>query len=366
MIIIYFSLDYTPHDHRFLSALSDTEHQVHYVRLQRGLRQTEDRPVPERIDQVLWKGGQKPFAWRDLPRLTLDFRRLTRAIKPDLVQAGPIQTCALIAALAGSHPLLTISWGFDLMQDAERGSWWRWATSYTLRHSDYFASDAETTRQRAVAYDMDPARTVVFPWGTNLEHFAPEAARMESAADGFTLFCNRSWEPRYGVDVLARAFVKVAQTRSQMSLLLLGDGSQGAQIRQIIERGGVAEQVIYAGRIGQRELPRYYHMADLYISPSHIDGSSVSLMEALACGLPCLVSDIPANREWVRDGGNGWLFPDGDADALAAKILSIFEHRQSLSEIGRAARATAEQKADWRKNFAVLLGAYEKTLDHRN
>ena len=54
MRIIYFSLDYTPHDHRFLSALSQTDHQVFYVRLQRGPRQTEDRPVPENIEQVQW------------------------------------------------------------------------------------------------------------------------------------------------------------------------------------------------------------------------------------------------------------------------------------------------------------------------
>src|SRR5689334_885692 len=59
MKIIYFSLDYTPHDHRFLAALAETEHQVHYVRLQRGARQTEDRPVPEKIEQVLWEGGQQ-------------------------------------------------------------------------------------------------------------------------------------------------------------------------------------------------------------------------------------------------------------------------------------------------------------------
>jgi glycosyltransferase involved in cell wall biosynthesis len=122
----------------------------------------------------------------------------------------------------------------------------------------------------------------------------------------------------------------------------------------------VGEQVTFAGQVSQRDLPRYYHMADLYVSPSHIDGSSVSLMEALACGLPCLVSDIPANREWIRDGENGWLFPDGDTGALAARIINIFENRQQLSRVRQAARATAEEKADWKRNFGVLLKAYEQ------
>jgi glycosyltransferase involved in cell wall biosynthesis len=363
MKVIYFSLDYTPHDHRFLSALAETEHRVYFVRLQRGPRQVEDRPLPPGIEQVLWDGGQREFRWSDLPGLTLAFRSLLRKIEPDLIHAGPIQTCGLMAVLAGAHPLLCMSWGFDLMQDAERNAWWRWATRHTLRHSDFFTSDALVTRDRAVAYGMQAGRTVVFPWGVDLELFHPDAEQ-RSTDGSFTVFCNRSWEPRYGVDILARAFVKVAQTRPDASLLLLGGGSQGYVIRQILEQGGAGGQVTFAGQVSQKELPRYYHMADLYVSPSHIDGSSVSLMEALACGLPCLVSDIPANREWVQDRENGWLFPDGSVEALAGKILSLLQDREVLSGIGAHARATAETKADWKKNFASLLAAYEQVVQH--
>jgi glycosyltransferase involved in cell wall biosynthesis len=104
-------------------------------------------------------------------------------------------------------------------------------------------------------------------------------------------------------------------------------------------------------------------MADVYISSSHVDGSSVSLMEALACGLPCLVSDIPANKEWVFEGQNGWLFPDGDADALAEKILAAISQPGELARIGSAARLVAEQRANWQVNFRKLLLAYEKTSD---
>jgi L-malate glycosyltransferase len=363
MRIIYFSFDYSPHDHRFLSALSQTEHDVFYVRLQRGPRQVESRPVPENIEIVQWAGGQKPFEWRDLPRLTFDFRRLTKKIKPDLIHAGPIQTCAFIAVLSGFRPILTMSWGFDLMKDVYRGRWWEFATRYTLKRSTYFTSDAQVTRDTAVKYGMNPGKTVVFPWGVDLAHFTPKTWETGKRKNGITLFCNRSWEPNYGVDVLARAFVKVAQQKPEVSLLLLGGGSQGAALRQIFERGGVAERVTFGGYVNNRELPRYYQMADLYISPSHVDGSSVSLMEALACGLPCLVSDIPANKEWVFDGFNGWLFPDGNVDALAGKILAAIETRRSLPKIGKNSRRIAEERADWQKNFQKLLQAYQMATE---
>jgi L-malate glycosyltransferase len=151
--------------------------------------------------------------------------------------------------------------------------------------------------------------------------------------------------------------------REDVSLMLLGSGSQGKTIRNILNNGGVEDRVTFPGFVGNNDLPRYYRMADLYISASHVDGSSVSLMEALACGLPCVVSDIPANREWVTDGMNGWIFPDGDVDALAGIILKAIEQRESLILISRNARVIAEEKADWPRNFGKLLEAYEQTCN---
>ncbi|MCQ3951974.1 MAG: hypothetical protein DPW15_01660 [Chloroflexi bacterium] len=324
MKILYFSLGYSTHDHRFLKAISDGGHEVYFVQLEGNQRQVESRPVPESVNQVIWKGGREPFGWSKLPALVLDFKRLLRDLKPDLVHAGPIQTCALIAVLAGASPLLTMSWGFDLMDDVHKSKWMEWVTRYTLRRADFFTSDANITRDKAVAYGMNPDKTVVIPWGVDLEHSARE--------------------------------------REDMRLILLGGGSQGANIRKILQGGGVEQYVTFGGQISQADLPYWYHQADLYISPSHVDGSSVSLMEALACGLPCLVSDIPANKEWIVEDENGWLFRDGDADHLAEKILAAMNQRRKLPGIGRAGRSAAEKRADWKKNAAALMEVYRSLV----
>ena len=357
MRIIYFSKNYTPHDYRFLSSLSKTEHEIFFLQLEANKRQTEDRPIPERVRQILWAGGQREFRWRDVPRLALDLRRLSRELRPDLIHAGPIQTCAFIATLSAFCPVLTMSWGYDLVQEAGRNRWMEWVTRYTLKRSAFFTSDARVTCEKAVAYGMNPERTVIFPWGIDLKHFKPSPKQNKR---DITLLCNRTWEPIYGVDVLAKAFIKVAVDNPKINLVLLSGGSEAAKIRQILIKGGVLDRVHFGGQIGQRDLPRWYHMSDLYVSPSHVDGSSVSLMEALASGLPCLVSDIPGNREWFQDGVNGWLFRDGDADDLAEKILHAIKNRRLFKKIGEAARQTAEQKADWQKNFGKLLEAYER------
>ena len=371
MRIIYFSKSYTPHDHRFLFSLSKTEHEIFFLQLETTKRQIEDRPVPENVQRILWAGGQHEFRWRDIPRLTLDLRRVINKVQPDIIHAGPIQNCAFIATLSGFRPVLTMSWGYDLVMDADRSKWMQWVTRYTLKRSAFFTSDAVVTRDKAVAFGMDPEKTVIIPWGTDIEQFVPKKDESKKTAldnrkskignpKSITLFCSRTWESIYGVDVLAKAFVKVASVDPNVNLVLLGGGSQGAKIRQILMSGGVMERVHFGGQIGQSDLPRWYHMSDIYISPSHVDGSSVTLMEALASGLPCLVSDIPGNKEWIQDGVNGWLFRDGDVDDLVEKILNTIKNRKSFKKIGEAARKTAEEKADWKRNFGKLLQVYER------
>jgi hypothetical protein len=186
MRVLYFSLGYSTHDHRFLKAISDGGHEAFFVQLEGNARQVEDRPVPPNVQLVPWKGGREPFKWSNLPKLTFDFRRLVREIKPDLIHAGPIQTCAFITVLSGFRPILTMSWGFDLMDDVHKSKWQEWVTSYTLKRSTFFTSDAKVTRDKAVTYGMNPGNTIVFPWGVDLEHFNPKTFNAQRST--FTLF----------------------------------------------------------------------------------------------------------------------------------------------------------------------------------
>jgi L-malate glycosyltransferase len=375
MRILYFTRDYTTHDRRFLTALTQTGHQIYYLRLEQHSQQLEDRPLPPQVEIVHWAGGQRPARWQDGPRLLADLKRVLREIKPDLVQAGPLQTCALLVALAGFRPLVSMSWGSDLLLDADRSAWNRWATRYILAHSAAMVGDCAPVRQKAVAYGMPDERIVTFPWGVDLQHFSPDGTSgvqrhaifpvlSSPNTAPFILLSTRGWEPVYGVDVIARGFVLAAHEHPELQLLMLAGGSQAGLLRQIFQQGGVSDQVHFPGQINQAELPHYYRSADLYVSASHSDGTSISLLEAMACGTPALVSDIPGNREWVQPSVQGWWFPDGDAQGLAQAILAAIQQRAGLAEMGSAARRLAEEKADWEKNFPHLLKAYEIAVRH--
>ena len=319
----------------------------------------------------------------DGPRLLAGLKRVIRTFKPDLIQAGPIQRSALLVALSGFRPLVTMSWGYDLLHDVHNGRAWEWATRYTLKRSAAFVGDCDTIRNLAIEYGMAPERIVTFPWGANIQKYSPPAPRSPLPAlrtrlgwdeNAFVLLSVRSWSPLYGVEDLARAFVKAARQRPELRLFMLGNGPLAGKIRQIFQQGGVLDKVHFPGQISQEKLPDYYRAADLYISTSHSDGTSISLLEALASGTPVLLSDIPGNQEWVSPPsstgagpgeGVGWLFRDGDVESLTNEILHVVEHRGQLPAMGRAARSLAEARGNWEMNFPRLFEAYEIALSQR-
>lgn len=360
MRVLYFTEGDSPHDRRFLDALAGTTHQVYALR-----RQTCQPQTPFGVTELAWPQGKPDWSnWNGWQAGIQQLRQLLDEVQPDLVHAGPIQGPALVTALAGFHPLVTMSWGSDLLFTAKRSPWMRLATQYTLDRTDIFLGDCQTVADRAADFGFPRENMVLFPWGVDLQHFSPENGcnaggdlrRSMGWEDRFVILCSRTWEPLYGVDLLAEAFAAAAKTEPALRLLLVGDGPHAEKIHEILEP--VREKVLFPGRVDQEELPIYYHAADVYLSPSHSDGSSISLLEAMACGRPVLVSDIPGNREWVTPGNAGWLFKDGSPDDLQQKLLSMIAD-PALEGYGREGRRIAEQRADWSQNFQTCLQAYQ-------
>ena len=372
--ILYFSRDFSVHDERFLNALAKAGQEVYFLRLEkRGYTQPQgngitDDSLPPGVTPIAWDGSQAIYSDNLMPLLLADLKRVIGQVQPDLIQAGPLHLCAYLVARCGFQPLVSMSWGYDLLYEAPRSAQARQAIRYTLENSAALVGDCNTIRQLAISYGLPDERIVTFPWGIDLEHFCPAAAPVQvdqavSLTKEFVLLSTRGWEPIYGAEEIARAFVQAASCYPELRLVMLGSGSQGALIQKILSDGGVLDKVKFPGQVDQTRLPGYYRSADLYLSASHSDGASISLLEALACGKPVIVSDIPGNREWVEPGNQGWLYPEGNADGLAEAILTAINQREKLPELGRAARRLAEQRADWNKNFPELFKAYQIAMN---
>jgi glycosyltransferase involved in cell wall biosynthesis len=363
MRILYFTRADSVHDQRFLAALAESRHEGFVLRLHPG-----EYPTPSGIKTAEWSGTENLLTENDIPRLTQELTDVLTSVQPDLVHAGPLQDLAFLVARTGFTRLLSMSWGFDLMHDVLVSPDAAEKARFALGHSAGLITDAQCSAAQAVRLGFDQEKICIFPWGVDLAHFTPASASVRGTVwrerhgwgDKSVLLCLRSWEPNYGVDVLLKAFVEAAQKDENLRLILLGDGRQRELMVSILEEGKVTDKVFLGGRVPNQDLITYYGAADVYVTPSHVDGSSVSLMEAMACGLPVIASDIPANAEWIAEGQSGWLFPDGDVPALADLILQIPSF--DLPAVGKRARKVAEKRADWRQNKQLLFRCWEQAL----
>ena len=114
----------------------------------------------------------------------------------------------------------------------------------------------------------------------------------------------------------------------------------------------------------ESELPSVLSEFDLFVSTSPVDGSSISMLQAMATGLPCVVPDIESNREWIQDGLTGFLFEAGNATDLAKVLEELSERPDIVKSVVESAREVVEKKADWGKGGQKLLRVLNSLASH--
>lgn len=368
MRVLYFSEHTSGHNQRFLKKLSQAGIEVWF--LDPTSEHLPEGWLPKGIHwvqakQKLLRDADPDSLMRFLPEL----QDLLRKIRPDLVHAGPTQSCGYLCALTETHPWLLMSWGSDILFHAERNPNWKRATQIALSSADGFFFDCDAVRTRAKQMaDVPDSRIVQFPWGIETQVFSP-TGELPAAKDfvreaGTHVFLStRSWEPIYGTGVLLEAFRQASGKNSSLRLLMLGRGPEARHVRQFIDSHELNGVIATPGCIDEREMPKWFRIADTYVSCSHSDGTSISLLEAMASGLPVVVTDIASNREWVTEGQNGWLATSGATEQFCEKLLkaaALSQEERAL--ISQCNRQIVEERADWDRNFPQLLAMYENLM----
>jgi glycosyltransferase involved in cell wall biosynthesis len=129
-----------------------------------------------------------------------------------------------------------------------------------------------------------------------------------------------------------------------------------------VKNFNLGTSVRFLGQVPHKEMPNLLAQTDIYVSTSLFDGTSVSLLEAMASGAFPIVTDIPANREWIIDGENGFLIQKEDDNLLAKKILEAIRDDKLLGKAFEKNRNIIGQKAYWKENIKRVKALYQKAL----
>ncbi len=375
MRLLYCSRDYTTHDLRFVRAAVQDRMEVFYLRLERDGVPYVGEPLPPGVVVVDWAGGGPQLPVPEAVAAYLpSYVRVLADLRPDVIHAGPVQSFGLMAALAGAAPTVLVSWGSDLLVDAHRDAWYSWASATALRHCDALFCDSAAVLAAARGLSggaLGPQ--LCLPWGP--EHLvgpdqSSERARVRRERgweDCFVVSATRAWHSGYRIPELVDAFGAAARRNPRLRLALLGTGEDAAAVQARIAKHGLAPRVYQPGVQDWPQLSGVLSAADAYLSLVTVDGTSISLLEAMSHGLPVVVTSNAGNTEWVEEGRTGFLVESLDPEIWADRLLTLAGDPQSARAMGEAGRAVVRARADWTRNAPQLVDLYRRTagIDRR-
>lgn len=368
MKVLYFSREYTTHDRRFLSAIVQRGYSTKFLALEGNRADYASGGLPDGVSPV----GSLPLvewarsAGQPLPSI---FREILESANPDIVMAGPITTCAAIVAESGFSPLVAVSWGSDILVDSVLDPATRRVAETALKSASLAVCDnAAVEREMLAIAGSDSPPIIRFPWGPLPESFVSDKGfaakwrRSMGLENATIVLCARAWHLNYGVDVVVDAFCRALARAPSLRLVLAGDGEAASAVRRQIDDLNLGKFVHCLGQIPEDDLARIFHSVNIYCAATPSDGSSVALLQALAAGLPVVVTDNPGNQEWVSNGVNGYLAPVQDADAFAEALLNLASAPEMAAAMGDRGRAIVRERSDWKTNVDSMLDQFERLV----
>jgi glycosyltransferase involved in cell wall biosynthesis len=366
MRICYLSKNLISHDYRFLSKLVDRGYETFLVTYS----PHELPPEISRINNLNIIHRKLPWTQRIsslfLWTQVFDFRYILKKIKVDILHSGFIWHDGLLAALSGFHPHLSMPWGSDILEHADKFAFARIITRFVLKHADMVTCDAQIVKRKIIEITgYQPKKIIVFPWGLELNKFNPNVARSDIREklgwqDNKVLVMNRLFRPIYGISYFINALPAVIREVPETRVVLIGKGRSEMEIKELVKHKGLTKYVSFIGWVPLELMPKYLRAADVYVSSSLSDGTSMSLLEAMACRMPVVVSDVPAILEWVSDGYNGFIVPRGNSEVLADRLIKILKNSSIRQLFSDRNLKIAKEKADWEKNFDILEEIYRE------
>jgi glycosyltransferase involved in cell wall biosynthesis len=290
-----------------------------------------------------------------------------RALRKNLIEIKPgalvgcwASTYGFYSAYSNFHPFILFVWGSDVLIFPKKYFPLKPLVVYSLKRADVVVVDSEVQKKTIIELGCDPQKIVKFPW-VNLNGFAEdENQRAEIRKkcgwtdDDTVVISLRSHKPIYGVEYLIDAIPLVLKKNRNLKFLILGKGQLTKAFQTKLDRFTKTGQVKFVGLVPHEKVVEYLSAADIYVSTSFSDGTSASLLEAMACSLTPVVTEIDGNKEWIKNGVNGLLIPVANSEILAEKTLLLANDRKLRKAIQAKAEETVKAKVNWNKSVDEL------------
>lgn len=316
-------------------------------------------PAGVRVAELPYAGAAGYF--RNVPAL----RRLLAAERPALLNAHYASGYGTTAALADFHPWLMSVWGSDVYDFPNEGRFKGWWLRRNLLAADAIASTSRAMARQVQRLIPHCGEVAVTPFGIDVGRFAPQP----QVHVGVVIGTVKTLAPKYGIDVLLRAFALLAAADEgpRLSLVIVGGGPQREELEALAATLGIAAQVLFVGAVPHAEVPQWLNRFDVYVAVSRLDSESfgVAVLEASACAVPVVVSDAGGLPEVVTHGETGFVVPRQNPGALAESLRLLIARPHLRQSMGRAGRDRVLRYYEWQQSVDRMVACFTTVAARR-
>jgi L-malate glycosyltransferase len=289
-----------------------------------------------------------------------DIRALIQRWRPGLVHAHQANSVSWHAvAAAAPLPVVVTLWGSDVLHTPQRSPAHRWLVRRALGGASAWTADAQVLLQAATALAGPGPLQRWIPLG--LDHITP--AVFDGVPRPPRMLSCRLHKPLYRIDAILRAFARLPASHADWALEVAAAGIETEALQNLAAELQLGPRVVFTGMLDRDALQQAYQRSALFVSVPQSDGTSVSLLEAMAAGCLPLLSSLPANREWVHDGQGGVLC--ADVEQLhhdMARAISLSRSPQWLGSGQEANRQKVLTHAFFPRNIEQFIALHDELL----
>ena len=248
-----------------------------------------------------------------------------------------------------------ISMAFDLLDEYPKlTTTARTLLGQQIDKASGIMSDSEFIRKELVKIFGSETNHLVIPYGVDIKSLSKLRKEKKEKTKVINIAALRNWDVVHDQGTILDAVTLLVGKFPDIRLHVAGDGQQRRILSSRIEQLSASGNLIDHGVLPLSKSAELLSECEIYLSSSLVDGTSVTLLEAMYLGCLCIVRNIPGNAQWIQDGESGFLFTDSLVDKLEKVIDSNSQSISKMNTIRENARERIEINANWKINSRML------------
>lgn len=279
-------------------------------------------------------------------------KKIYSDFKPDITHAHYATSYGLLGGLCNPKNYCISLWGTDTYLFPKQSVVHRTTFKFILRQADYLFATSRNLEQEGKKYTTK--KIEVIPFGIDTHLFSP----LPHKNDVFTVGTVKGLDLIYGIDRLINAFAVFNKKHPDSQCLIYGKGPHEQQFLEQIKTLGMEGNIHLKGFVSNREVPTALNTFDVYCALSRSESFGVAVIEASACELPVIVSNIGGLTEVVRNGQTGFIVDGESGQEIVRKLEELYQDRTLAKQLGEQGRTFVAENYEWNNNLQQQIDFY--------